>query len=452
MTRTLSYAVCIALATLAAPAFALTDSETNASIPFSFSNPGARSLGMGGAFVGLADDATAAYTNPAGLVQPRQTEASLEMRHTRFDLPFVDGGSAVANANGLDTSGLRGADADSSTTNLSFLSVLFPRDRWSLALYRHELLNYDADYSSRGARVDFPLICDGCGGNLRPFDASSSLEVVNYGVSAAWKIHDRISLGAGLSWYDFDIRTSDTRYVLDDAGNPTAAIANQQLQRGGDNGIGMNVGALFQLSDRWSLGLVYRHVPEFEYRATGRVGPGFDETLLPPVIIPNAKFDVPDTFGVGLSFRPSDLLVVNLDVNRVRYSELSDGMDTLFYSIGDDGSLIFNDPSVLRVRDGTEVHLGGEYTFIQFAHPFSVRLGAWYDPAHALEFRGEPPTDGSLFSQGQIGLATLFSQAGGSQVHFAGGLGFAFSNFQIDFAFDVSDEVDTFSLSGVYRF
>jgi hypothetical protein len=33
-------------------------------------NPGARSLGLGGAFVALADDATAAYANPAGGLVP----------------------------------------------------------------------------------------------------------------------------------------------------------------------------------------------------------------------------------------------------------------------------------------------------------------------------------------------------------------------------------------------
>lgn len=441
-------AVCIVLLTMAAPAFALTDSETNASIPFSFANPGARSLGMGGAFNGLADDATAAYTNPAGLTQPRQTEISVEVRHTGFDLPYVSGGTGIANADGFNTSGLNSADASSSKTNLSFLSVLFPRDRWALALYRHELLNYSSDFSSTGARVEFPEL-EG-GGILRPFDASSSLRVVNYGVSGAWRVTDRVSLGAGLSWYDFDIHTTDTRFDFDTAGIPTSEIANQQVQRGSDSGVGMNLGALFQISDRWNLGLVYRHVPEFEYRATGMVGP--NQTPLPPVILSNVKFDVPDSFGAGLSFRPSDMLVLNLDVNRVRYSELNDSMDTLFYGVDDDGNQIFNDPSALQVSDGTEVHLGGEYTFIQFAHPLSLRLGVWHDPAHALQYRGEPPTDGALFSQGQVGLATLFSQGGDSQMHYAGGLGFIFSKFQVDFAFDISDEIDTYSLSGVYRF
>ncbi len=49
-------------------------------LEFSFSNPGARSLGFGGAFVALADDATAAYANPAGLVQLVEPEVSVEGR------------------------------------------------------------------------------------------------------------------------------------------------------------------------------------------------------------------------------------------------------------------------------------------------------------------------------------------------------------------------------------
>ena len=53
-------ALCLAgaLLFLAAPAAAQTNAEMNAGIQFNFSTPGARSLGLGGAFVGLADDAT----------------------------------------------------------------------------------------------------------------------------------------------------------------------------------------------------------------------------------------------------------------------------------------------------------------------------------------------------------------------------------------------------------
>ena len=44
-------------------------------VDFDFSQPGARSRGIGSAFVGAADDATAAVTNPAGLVQLPEMQA-----------------------------------------------------------------------------------------------------------------------------------------------------------------------------------------------------------------------------------------------------------------------------------------------------------------------------------------------------------------------------------------
>jgi len=38
---------------------------------------GARAVGMGGAFIGVADDATAASWNPAGLIQLEKPEVSI---------------------------------------------------------------------------------------------------------------------------------------------------------------------------------------------------------------------------------------------------------------------------------------------------------------------------------------------------------------------------------------
>ena len=93
--RHLARVVALALLAGAGPASAITNVENNSSIPFSFSNPGARSLGMGGAFVGAADDATAAYTNPAGLTGlGLEQQVGVEFRRTSFDAPFANGGEA----------------------------------------------------------------------------------------------------------------------------------------------------------------------------------------------------------------------------------------------------------------------------------------------------------------------------------------------------------------------
>lgn len=52
-------------------------------VPSSF-NPvgsGARAIGMGGAFIGIADDATAASWNPGGLIQMHKAQASFVLSH-----------------------------------------------------------------------------------------------------------------------------------------------------------------------------------------------------------------------------------------------------------------------------------------------------------------------------------------------------------------------------------
>ena len=58
----------LALAALAAPtASAQLDSALLSKLRFNLTNPGGKSLAMGGAFSAIADDATAALANPAGL-------------------------------------------------------------------------------------------------------------------------------------------------------------------------------------------------------------------------------------------------------------------------------------------------------------------------------------------------------------------------------------------------
>ncbi|MCU0290563.1 MAG: hypothetical protein MUF10_01020, partial [Thermoanaerobaculaceae bacterium] len=79
-------------------AAAQTNSEINAGIQFNFSSPGARSLAFGGAFVGLADDATAAYTNPAGLTNLSLPEVAFEGRSWDYTTTFVDYGNASGQA------------------------------------------------------------------------------------------------------------------------------------------------------------------------------------------------------------------------------------------------------------------------------------------------------------------------------------------------------------------
>src|SRR5436305_187621 len=70
-----------------------TDIESLSGLQFNFGNPGARSLGMGGAFLGLADDASAAEANPAGLTILRKPEVSIEGRNYQEKQVFSTSGT-----------------------------------------------------------------------------------------------------------------------------------------------------------------------------------------------------------------------------------------------------------------------------------------------------------------------------------------------------------------------
>src|SRR5689334_8329954 len=84
----------LAIALLALPAFAQNvDIEALSGLQFNFGNPGARSLAMGGAFLGLADDASAAEANPAGLTILRKPESSIEARNYLEQQLFTTSGT-----------------------------------------------------------------------------------------------------------------------------------------------------------------------------------------------------------------------------------------------------------------------------------------------------------------------------------------------------------------------
>src|SRR5690606_29080251 len=99
----------------------------------------------------------------------------------------------------------------------------------------------------------------------------------------------------------------------------------------------------------------------------------------------------------------------------------------------------------VQLKDRFEPRLGFEYAMLDMSHPVFVRFGAWREPAHNLNFVGDPESFGSsdLEEPGNRRLdavfnATLFS-TGDPEMHFSGGFGVAFESFQIDFAADVSD-------------
>ncbi len=183
-------------------------------------NPGARSLALGGAFVAVADDATAAYANPSGLVQLVRPEISLELRTWSDDREGV-------------TSNLSG---------VGFVSFVLPRQRWALALYGQTLANVDAAAPFGGDEVDFSPL--------------STLTIANLGASAALRVGDAVSLGLGLAAF----RANSTGVGIDVSQAPSFYPIDETCVESG-----VIAGGLWTLSDAWAIGVSYRSGADFRF-------------------------------------------------------------------------------------------------------------------------------------------------------------------------------------------
>jgi hypothetical protein len=410
-------------------------------VEFSFSNPGARSMGFGGAFVALADDATAAFANPAGLVRLVEPEVSIEGRTWSFSTPFVQGGRGFGPATnrGLDTtSGLLIGESKADLEGVSFLSWVYPGKDWSLALYRHQVADYELASDTVGLFFGpwpgFP------GSRARSWDyrRGMNLEVASYGLSGGFRVSDRLSVGLGLSYFETEMAVSLSSFELFDPADPGGMdfwsghsffapellVGSWSLQAE-DSGWGLLGGLLWAVSDRWSLGAVYRQGPEVEGRVEERAGPMHRSEPDGTVYLSGAgSLTLPEVFGLGAAFRShGGRFTLGLEWDRVGYSSLLDGAS------GD-----------LELADGDELHLGVEFVFSQWTPVLALRGGVWIDPDHRIRYTGADYISRALILAGE------------DQVHLAAGLGVVVGEFQVDLAVDSSETVTTASMSVIYNF
>ncbi len=131
--RRLALVVVVALVSVSAMAQNV-DIEALSGLQFNFGNPGARSLGMGGAFLGLADDASAAEANPAGLTILRKPEVSIEVRNYLEQQLFTTSGTFPEIERTAFTH-------HSDRVVLTFGSAVMPVKKFTFGLYYHEPLN-----------------------------------------------------------------------------------------------------------------------------------------------------------------------------------------------------------------------------------------------------------------------------------------------------------------------
>jgi long-subunit fatty acid transport protein len=339
---------------------------------------GARAVGMGGAFIGVADDATAASWNPAGLIQLEKPEMSIVGEYYKRKEEFSSGvRPEISNTGEVDG------------TNLNYFSVTYPFKSFRnivVSLNYQRLYDFNRSFSHR---LDF---------------SSAGLDVVQYkqfeqngflgpvGIAGAIQITPSLSLGMTLNvwtgqllWDNGWKGTFTERSVGTQGGIPVTIDTLVSDQYADFRGINGNFGILWNITPSLALGGVIK-TPfdasvdhKFSYSQTSQFGPPVSTAVTSQMsVVEEVELKMPLSYGVGLAWRVSDALSLDFDVYRTHWNDY-----VLKDSQGNEFSPIDGRPaSKSDIGDTTQVRLGGEYLFVfpekHMVVPF--RAGLFYDP------------------------------------------------------------------------
>lgn len=246
---------------------------------------------LGTAFAGTAvaaDDATTVFFNPAGMTSLREPEVVVSASGIEITSEFRNGGDA---------------------------------GDWNFVPAAYFVLPVGDDLAfDIGVNAPFGLKLIYDDGWIGRFQAlHNEIKTLNVNPSVAWRIGERISLGAGIDYQRLDAElTNDVNYSAVIAQGVQQLVATGQLSpatgaaviaanagrsglarvRGDDDAWGFNIGALFELSDSTRLGVSYRS--SIDYTVGGSIS-----LAAPPGADPIASGIIAAASAPGAPCRPA---------------------------------------------------------------------------------------------------------------------------------------------------
>lgn len=397
-----------------------------------FLQPGARPAGLGGAFIGAAQDETAAAINPAGLTYLRSTGASLHQRPARFNYEEPQG--SPENPDGK-------AKFRSDNFDQNMVSVFLPLEtikplrktplaKVHLAVFRQVVFdsrfNFETEQFLTTHEPLSPRQLLGGLGNFPGRKVTLDLEMVSDAFSIAFPLTKRVSIGLTGKSSVLNFRLNETTFLdpalRDGNDSPQGNIAQTTYSLTSvderHTEMSFSIGIMAKLIlDKLFFGAVYNSNPTFRLKST---------IFLPAYSAGEQRFDatspentdfnfsVPDTYGFGLYYIASSRLRFMADIMRIEYSDLlSDNYlnwpaDDLFSS----PQQTFEDTGTfpdLTVEDATEFHFGVE--IVQNVPKLGVipfRFGVFNNPGHRIHAVDSSPDMQRLFPKAKDRLGFSF--------------------------------------------
>lgn len=336
---------------------------------FTLLGAGARATGMGGAFTAIADDATAASFNPAGLAQLLVPEASIVLDSRSVSDDFV----GFTSFDQVPPLPLTDSSTDFDRTRLNFLAVTMPV-RWGGRRFAFQFSSQEiVDFTYR-ADLDF-FETDPSGTPL--FELMQTTRQAGgvrlYSASAAFEATQRALIGVTINRWDGDWGITSLNRE-----GPVGSTDTEQFlyhQENSLNGWNLDLGVLLRYR-RVNVGLRYRLPFDAAYRIDAQLETDLPTNLLP---IGRVRTDLswPATINAGIAFRPTDRWTLAVDWSQTDWSQME------FKLPGAAQPINFFDlvpRASTGAREANTWRAGAEYLFLRGKSVLPVRFGWFREP------------------------------------------------------------------------
>jgi long-chain fatty acid transport protein len=321
---------------------------------------GSRAQAMGGAFVGLADDFSAIFWNPAGMGFFKTMQGGV------YGTLLIPKGTYSLSVPVLGE-----------VINAETQSKAYPA---GLAAFYYPIT--ENLVAGLGVFTPAGLGASWTGDDLKfltlstPYEWSSKIGMITIAPGLAYRIGDMISIGATLNinYAMFDISQWANEFLGFDLG--------QYAEDDNGWGIGGTFGILVKPSDMFSLGAVLKTPSTVTLKGTASIS-RFPLLGLPGSSTVSRDIDWPLQVSGGLSFKPIQGLTINADVQYTAWSKLGNDQGDIISTYDDPTWAFFmalggKDSIPLRWKDATQIRVGAEYMITE---AIAIRAGYMHDPA-----------------------------------------------------------------------
>lgn len=313
----------------------------------SLNSIGPKALGMGGAMIGLADDYTAIYWNPAGITQLQSVQIGV------FAMDIIPTGTYKYDAAGIDAT----------TKTNHYIS---PNIMAYIPLLKGDLT------IGVGAFVPAGLGAEWDGAELAPLGAgtefkwSNKIAVFNISPAIAYKFNDMISVGAALNihYAMLDMERPDDL-------NEDHIMDTQYDESSTGIGFGVSLGALIKATDWLSVGVSFKTKNTAVMTGDANMSPMGGEEI-------TSKFERdlawPMWLGGGVAIKPIENLTITIDAQWSNWSESLESIETEYTDWSRIDTMHMNWEDALQIRFGIQYDISDK---------LAVRGGVYHDPAPA---------------------------------------------------------------------